>query len=361
MYDILNSQSVLDVLRPVEDPELRKSLVELNMIRNVKIEGGKVSFTLVLTTPACPLREFIVEDCKKAVEKLPGVTDISVEVTAETPQQKNLPDSNAPSRNQPPGVKNIIAVSSGKGGVGKSTVAVNIAVALAQTGAKVGLLDADIYGPNDPTMLGLADAEITVRSTETGEILEPAFNHGVKLVSMGFLIDRDQPVIWRGPMLNGVIRQFLYQVQWGEIDYLIVDMPPGTGDAQLTLTQSVPMAGAVIVTTPQNVALLDSRKGLRMFQQMNVTVLGIVENMSYFIPPDQPDKQYDIFGSGGGSKTAAELDVPLLGCVPLEISTRIGGDTGIPIVVSDPDSASAQAFKAIALAIAGKVSVAALT
>lgn len=356
MYDVLNSQSVLEVLRPVEDPELRKSLVELNMIRNVKIDSGKVSFTLVLTTPACPLREFIVEDCKKAIQKLPGVTDISVDVTAETPQQKSLPD-----RTGIDGVKNIIAVSSGKGGVGKSTVAVNIAVALAQTGAKVGLLDADIYGPNDPTMLGLAEAEISIRSTETGEILEPAFNHGVKLVSMGFLIDRDQPVIWRGPMLNGIIRQFLYQVQWGEIDYLIVDMPPGTGDAQLTLTQAVPMAGAVIVTTPQNVALLDSRKGLRMFQQMNVTVLGIIENMSYFIPPDQPDKQYDIFGSGGGSKTAAELEVPLLGCVPLEISTRIGGDTGIPIVVSDPDSASAKALKAIAQSIAAKVSVAALT
>ncbi|MEA5505425.1 Mrp/NBP35 family ATP-binding protein [Halotia wernerae UHCC 0503] len=356
MYDVLDSRSVLEVLQPVQDPELRKSLVELNMIRNVKIDGGKVSFTLVLTTPACPLREFIVEDCEKAVKKLPGVTEVNVEVTAETPQQKSLPD-----RIGVPGVKNILAVSSGKGGVGKSTVAVNIAVALAQTGAKVGLLDADIYGPNDPTMLGLANAQIVVRSTDKGEVLEPAFNHGVKLVSMGFLIDRDQPVIWRGPMLNGVIRQFLYQVEWGELDYLIVDMPPGTGDAQLTLTQAVPMSGAVIVTTPQTVALLDSRKGLKMFQQLNISVLGIVENMSYFIPPDMPDKQYDIFGSGGGSKTAAELGVPLLGCVPLEISTRVGGDNGVPIVVADPDSASAKALKAIALAIAGKVSVAALT
>jgi ATP-binding protein involved in chromosome partitioning len=356
MYDILDTHSVLEVLRPVQDPELRKSLVELNMIRNVKIDSGEVSFTLVLTTPACPLREFIVEDCKKAINQLPGVTNISVEVTAETPQQKSLPD-----RTGVKGVKNIIAVSSGKGGVGKSTVAVNIAVALAQTGAKVGLLDADIYGPNDPTMLGLNDVEIAVRSTATGDILEPAFNHGVKLVSMGFLIDRDQPVIWRGPMLNGVIRQFLYQVEWGELDYLIVDMPPGTGDAQLTLTQSVPMAGAVIVTTPQNVALLDSRKGLRMFEQMNVPILGIVENMSYFIPPDQPDKQYDIFGSGGGQKTASELDVPLLGCVPLEISTRIGGDIGVPIVVSAPNSASAKALKAIAQAVAAKVSVMALS
>ncbi len=356
MYDVLDSRSVLEVLRPVQDPELRKSLVELNMIRNVQIDGGTVSFTLVLTTPACPLREFIVEDCQKAVKQLPGVTDVAVEVTAETPQQKSLPD-----RNGVPGVKNIVAVSSGKGGVGKSTVAVNVAVALAQTGAKVGLLDADIYGPNDPTMLGLADAEIVVRSSDTGEVLEPAFNHGVKLVSMGFLIDRDQPVIWRGPMLNGVIRQFLYQVEWGELDYLIVDMPPGTGDAQLTLTQAVPMAGAVIVTTPQNVALLDSRKGLRMFQQMHVPVLGIVENMSYFIPPDMPDKQYDIFGSGGGEKTATELGVPLLGCVPLEMSTRLGGDSGVPIVVSEPDSPSAKALTDIALAIAGKVSVAALT
>jgi ATP-binding protein involved in chromosome partitioning len=356
MNSILNSQAILEVLRPVQDPELRKSLVELNMIRNVAVDGGKVSFTLVLTTPACPLREFIVEDCQKAVKTLPGVTDVVVEVTAETPKQKDLPD-----RNGVPGVKNIIAISSGKGGVGKSTVAVNVAVALAQTGAKVGLLDADIYGPNDPTMLGLSGASMVVRSHEGKEILEPAFNHGVKLVSMGFLIDRDQPVIWRGPMLNGVIRQFLYQVEWGELDYLIVDMPPGTGDAQLTLVQSVPMAGAVIVTTPQTVALLDSRKGLKMFQQLNVPVLGIVENMSYFIPPDMPDKQYDIFGSGGGAKTATELGVPLLGCVPIEINTRIGGDTGVPIVVGEPNSASASALRAIALAIAGKVSVMALS
>lgn len=356
MYDVVDANSVLEVLRPVQDPELRKSLVELNMIRNIKIDAGKVSFTLVLTTPACPLREFIVEDCQKAVKKLPGVTEVVVDVTAETPQQKGLPD-----RTGITGVKNIIAVSSGKGGVGKSTVAVNVAVALAQTGAKVGLLDADIYGPNDPTMLGLSDAQITTRLTEKGEVLEPAFNHGVKLVSMGFLIDRDQPVIWRGPMLNGIIRQFLYQVQWGELDYLIVDMPPGTGDAQLTLTQAVPIAGAVIVTTPQTVALLDSRKGLMMFQQMNIPILGIVENMSYFVPPDMPDKQYDIFGSGGGEKTAAQLGVPLLGCVPLEISTRIGGDSGVPIVVAEPESKSALALVAIAKEIAAKVSVAALT
>ncbi|MEP0911384.1 Mrp/NBP35 family ATP-binding protein [Leptolyngbya sp. ST-U4] len=355
MPTMLETSAILDVLRPVQDPELRKSLVELNMIRNVRVEGSKVSFTLVLTTPACPLREFIVEDCQKAVKTLPGVESVEVEVTAETPQQKSLPD-----RTGIAGVKNIIAVSSGKGGVGKSTVAVNIAVSLAQAGAKVGLIDADIYGPNAPTMLGLADAKIVVHQGSNGEVLEPAFNYGVKLVSMGFLIDPDQPVVWRGPMLNGIIRQFLYQVQWGDLDYLIVDLPPGTGDAQLTLAQAVPMAGAVIVTTPQTVALLDARRGLRMFQQLQVPILGIVENMSYFVPPDLPDRQYDIFGSGGGEKTAKELGLPLLGCIPLELPVREGGDRGVPIVVNDPESPSAKAITAIAQQVAARVSVAAL-
>ncbi|VXD19049.1 Mrp/NBP35 family ATP-binding protein [Planktothrix paucivesiculata] len=353
---MLDINTVLEVLRPVQDPELQKSLVELNMIRNLKIQGGEVSFTLVLTTPACPLREFIVEDCQKAVKQLPGVENVVVDVTAETPQQKALPD-----RQGIAGVKNILAISSGKGGVGKSTVAVNVAVALAKMGAKVGLIDADIYGPNDPTMLGLADAQVMVQQSPQGEILEPAFNHGVKLVSMAFLIDKDQPVIWRGPMLNGVIRQFLYQVNWGELDYLLVDMPPGTGDAQLTMAQAVPMSGVVIVTTPQLVSLLDSRKGLKMFQQLGVSVLGIVENMSYFIPPDAPEKKYDIFGSGGGAKTAQELGVPLLGSIPLEMPVREGGDTGVPIVISAPNSAAALELTAIAKRIAGKVSVFALT
>lgn len=356
MLKTLDASQILEVLRPVQDPELRKSLVDLNMIRNVKVDGGDVAFTLVLTTPACPLRQFIVEDCERAVKTLPGVETVTVEVTAETPQQKALPD-----RTGIAGVKNILAVSSGKGGVGKSTVAVNVAVALAQAGAKVGLIDADIYGPNAPTMLGLADAKVMVQQGASGEVLEPAFNYGVKLVSMGFLIDPDQPVIWRGPMLNGIIRQFLYQVRWGELDYLIVDMPPGTGDAQLTLAQAVPMAGAVIVTTPQTVALLDARRGLRMFQQMQVPVLGIVENMSYFIPPDLPDRQYDLFGSGGGERTAKELNLPLLGCVPLEMLLREGGDRGIPIVVDRPESASAKALTEIAQQIAARVSVAALS
>ncbi|WP_267384194.1 Mrp/NBP35 family ATP-binding protein [Cyanobacterium sp. uoEpiScrs1] len=353
---MFDTQSVLEVLRPIQDPELQKSLVDLNMIRNVIIDGSRVSFTLVLTTPACPLKEFIVKDCQKAIKQLPGVTTVEVKVTAEIPQQKMLP-----SQQHVAGIKNIIAISSGKGGVGKSTVAVNIAVALAQTGAKVGLLDADIYGPNTPIMLGLADAGFKIEHMSHGEVPEPAFNHGVKIVSMGFLIDTDQPVIWRGPMLNGIIRQFLYQFSWGTLDYLVVDMPPGTGDAQLTLAQAVPMAGAVIVTTPQTVSLLDARRGLRMFQQLGVNVLGLVENMSYFIPPDLPNRTYDIFGSGGGEKASIELNIPLLGCIPLEIALREGGDQGIPIVKAAPESVSAKVLTSIAQQIAAKVSVAALT
>jgi len=352
---MLNNQAILEILRPVQDPELQKSLVDLNMIRNINITEGQVSFTLVLTTPACPLRELIVADCQKAVKQLPGVTDVKVTVTAETPQQKGVPERQSPS-----GVKNIIAISSGKGGVGKSTIAVNVAVALAKAGAKVGLLDADIYGPNTPTMLGLSNTSVTARPSPQGDILEPAYNHGVKLVSMGFLLDLDQPVIWRGPMLNGIVRQFLYQVDWGDLDYLLVDMPPGTGDVQLTLSQSVPLAGAVIVTTPQTVSLLDARRGLKMFQQMGVKVLGIVENMSYFVPPDQPEKSYDIFGSGGGSKASKELGVELLGCIPLEIDLREGGDRGIPIVIGQPKSHSALALINLSQKIAAAVSVAAL-
>jgi ATP-binding protein involved in chromosome partitioning len=352
---MLDTNSVLEALRPVQDPELKKSLVELDMIRNVQVDGGNVSFTLVLTTPACPLREFIVEDCQKAVKQLSDVEEVEVEVTSSTPQQKPLPDKQSIE-----GVKNILAISSGKGGVGKSSVAVNVAVALAQKGAKVGLLDADIYGPNAPSMLGLEDAQVKVQQGEQGEVLEPAFNYGVKLVSMAFLIDPDQPVIWRGPMLNGVIRQFLYQVQWGELDYLIVDMPPGTGDAQLTMAQAVPMSGAVIVTTPQHVSLMDSRRGLKMFQELGVSLLGLVENMSYFIPPDLPDRKYDLFGSGGGEKASEELNVPLLGGIPLELSLRERGDRGMPIVIAEPDSASAKALSEIAEQIAAKVSIAAL-
>ncbi len=352
----LTSAAIFEALRPVQDPELRRSLVELNMIRNVVVEDHRIAFTLVLTTPACPLREFIVEDCKSAIRNLGFEDAIDVEVTAETPRSPSLPD-----RQEVAGVRNIIAVSSGKGGVGKTSIAVNMALGLAQTGARVGIVDADIYGPNVPQMLGLQGQRIRVQKDEDGtEHVEPMFNYGVQMVSMGLLIDRDQPVIWRGPMLNGVIRQFLYQVSWGELDYLIVDMPPGTGDAQLTLAQAVPIAGVVIVTTPQTVALLDARKGLNMFRQLQVPILGIVENMSYFIPPDQPDKQYDIFGSRGGEAAAQELQVPLLGRIPLEIRLRECGDEGVPIVLAEPESASAMALVQMAKVVAGKVSMLAL-
>ncbi len=271
---------------------------------------------------------------------------------SQIPQQKSVPD-----RVGIDGVKNIIAISSGKGGVGKSTVSVNVAVALAQLGARVGLIDSDIYGPNAPIMLGLVGTK--AKMPEGGKLTPPS-NHGVKVVSMAFFIDPDQPLPWRGPMLNGVIRQFLYEVDWGELDYLIVDLPPGTGDAQLTLAQAVPMAGAVIVTTPQDVAIADARKGLRMFEKFT-TILGVVENMSYFIPPDMPDRKYDIFGSDGGQKLASELQIPLLGCIPLEIPVRVGGDAGQPIVVSDPDSAAAKELVSIAEAIAARAKVLALS
>lgn len=358
MQRIIQKDEILEVLKPVQDPELRRSLVEMNMIRNVEIQGGDVSFTLVLTTPACPLREMIVDDCKRAVRTIDGVQTVDITVTAETPKAKGLPD-----RQGIPGVKNIIAISSGKGGVGKTTVSVNVAVALAQSGALVGILDADIYGPNVPLMLGLQGQVLSARHDDAGTPTAylPLYNYGVKVVSMGFLVPEEQPITWRGPMLNGQIRQFLYQVDWGELDYLIIDLPPGTGDAQLTLIQAVPLAGAVIVTTPQLVALLDAKKGLRMFQDVGVPVLGIVENMSFFIPPDQPDKQYDIFSSGGGERTAKELGLPLLGCLPLEMPVREAGDRGVPIVMARPDSASAKAFTKLAQMIAAKVSVAALT
>ena len=353
----LTPEAILDVLRPVQDPELRKSLVELNMIRNVQVTGEDVAFTLVLTTPACPLREFIVDECKDAIRTLGAVGEIDVEVTAETPKfVSSLPDKQGIE-----GVRNIIAVTSGKGGVGKSTVSSNLAVALAQTGARVGILDADIYGPNMPLMLGVQGQPVEVEKTPDGqEVLYPVEAHGIKLVSMSFLIDPDQPVVWRGPMLNAIIRRFLYDVSWGELDYLVVDMPPGTGDAQLTLAQAVPIAGAVIVTTPQPVALHDARKGLKMFEQLGVPILGIVENMTYFIPPDMPEKCYDLFGSGGGEKTARELGIPLLGAVPLEIQLREQGDSGQPITLSHPESESAKALMAIAKTVAGKVSVQAL-
>jgi ATP-binding protein involved in chromosome partitioning len=349
---MLDTNAVLEALRPVNDPELPKSLVELDMIRQVTVTDGAVGFDLVLRTLASPWQGVITDNCQQVVLKLAGVKSVDINVTVEIPAQKEVVD-----RVGIAGVKNIIAISSGKGGVGKSTVSANVAVALAQMGAKVGLLDADIYGPNAPIMFGLAGTRAVMPKDKN---LEPPIAHGVKLISMSFFVDADQPLPWRGPMLNGVIRQFIYEVAWGELDYLIVDLPPGTGDAQLTLAQAVPMAGAVIVTTPQNVAIADARKGLRMFEKFT-TILGVVENMSYFVPPDQPDKQYDIFGSDGGKKLAAELQIPLLGCIPLEIPVREGGDAGQPIVISAPASAAAKALVAVAQSIAARAAVVALS
>ncbi len=322
------------------------------MIADVIVrENGVASFTLLLVDGVKnPQRDRLINECKAAVKSLAGIKDVWVKVgTLE--QTTSKPQGGIGQ------IKQIIAVSSGKGGVGKTTVAVNLAVSLADMGAKVGIMDADIYGPNVPAMLGVQDSKLQVWRNDQGmDVIEPAFNYGVKIVSMAFLIERDQPVIWRGPMLNGVINQFFNQVDWGELDYLVVDLPPGTGDAQITLVQAAPMAGAIIVTTPQNVALLDARKGLKMFQNLGIRVLGIVENMSYFIPPDLPDRSYDIFGSGGGKKTALELGVPLLGCIPLEIDLRTGGDRGVPIVLSQPESASAKALRSIAKDLVDKLS-----
>jgi ATP-binding protein involved in chromosome partitioning len=344
-------------LNAVQDAGSGRSLIELGWIQAPRMVGDRAVFRLALPGFAQAQRDRIAAEARAALLALDGVADVQIEVAqpagaapigaaghgapAAAPGQ--LPD-----RQAIPGVRQVIAVSSGKGGVGKSTVAVNLACALAASGLKVGLLDADIYGPNAPTMLGVADRTPEVRGEGAQQVLTPIETCGIAMVSMGLLIQENQPVIWRGPMLNGIIRQFLYQVDWGERDVVIVDLPPGTGDAQLTVAQAVPMAGVIIVTTPQQVSLQDARRGLAMFLQMGVTVLGVVENMSAFIPPDAPEKRYALFGSGGGARLAEEAGVPLLAELPLEMPVREGGDAGRPVVLSHPESASAQAFRALA-------------
>lgn len=363
MPNLPDSQSILQVLAPIQETQQGKRLVELDAIRDITIKPtGVVSFSLVLANPNSPHKDTLIKQCKEAIKTLPGVKDVWVKIISEAPAPGNSTQpASAPKGIA--GIKHILAISSGKGGVGKTTVSVNVAVSLAEMGAKVGLLDADIYGPNVPLMMGLDDYRFSQDDITTGpdgvDVVEPAFNHGVKVVSRAFTHGH-QPLAWRGPMLHGIINQFLNQVNWGALDYLIVDMPPGTGDAQLTLIQAVPLAGAVIVTTPQTVSLLDSRKGLQMFEGMGKSVLGIVENMSYFIPPDLPEKKYDIFGSDGGARTSAELGISLLGCIPLEMGVREGGDRGIPIVLGYPESASAKALREVARAIASKLPVPAL-
>ena len=346
----LTEQLILDSLRQIKDPDLHKDIVTLGFIRDLKIDGGNVSFRIVLTTPACPVKAEMESAAKEIVSALPGVTAVAVTMDAEVPKGRGLGEKLVIE-----GVRNIIAVSSGKGGVGKSTVAVNLAVSLALDGARVGLMDADVYGPNVPIMLGASEARPEVDVNK----LIPIEAFGVKFMSMALLQPGDKPMIVRGPILHGLVKQFLSDVKWGELDYLIVDMPPGTGDVQLSLAQLVPVQGAVLVTTPQNVAVADVRRALRMFETVAIPVLGIVENMSYFIAPDTGTR-YNIFGEGGGQTLAHTYHVPFLGAVPLGIEVREGGDRGVPVVVSQPDSPQAQAFRKVTEEVARQVSIEAM-
>jgi ATP-binding protein involved in chromosome partitioning len=347
---IPSEQNILNALRTVKDPDLHKDIVTLNFIKDLKIEGGKVSFTIELTTPACPVKDRMEQWAREAVLKVDGVREVDILMSSSVSK-----GAVAAGKQSIDGIKNIIAVGSGKGGVGKTTVTVNLAIALAQTGAAVGLMDADIYGPNVPLMMGIAGKPYAVENR-----IQTLSNYGVRVMSMGFLTSDDTPLIWRGPMLHNVIQQFLRQVDWGQLDYLLIDLPPGTGDVQLSLTQTVPLMGAVIVSTPQDVALQDARKAILMFRQVRVDVLGIVENMSYFQCPKCNERTH-IFSHGGGAITAANFGVPFLGEVPLNTSLREGGDTGKPVVASDPGSPVAIAFKEIAEKVAAQVSIANLT
>lgn len=348
--DKVEESQVLEALGTVIEPELHRDLVTLDMISDVQIDGSQVDFKITLTTPACPLRSQIEEESRAAVMKIPGVESVNVRFDSNVPQDNRLFDQIQLR------AKNAVAVASGKGGVGKSTVAANLAVSISQDGAKVGLLDADVYGPNIPLMLGVAGQRPRVMN----ERIMPVEAYGVKIMSMAFLVDEEQPVIWRGPMLHGAIRQFLTDVEWGELDYLIVDLPPGTGDAQLSLAQSLPLTGGVVVTTPQDVALADVVKGIGMFKQLKVPVLGVIENMSYFVAPDTGNR-YEIFGHGGGEKVSERMGVPFLGEVPIDQTVREGGDTGKPIVVQAPDSPAGKALRDIGQSLAAKISVLHLT
>jgi ATP-binding protein involved in chromosome partitioning len=326
---------VMAELSKVMEPELHRDIVSLKMVRDLSIEGSKAGLTLMLTTPACPLKDQIESDVRQAVLRVPGITEVAIKMDASIPTDRRV------SGQLQLDIKNLIAVSSGKGGVGKSTIAANLAVALRQTGASIGLMDADILGPNLPLMMGID------RLPPAGsEKVAPAEAYGVKVMSMGFLVDPNKPVIWRGPMIHSAIRQFFTDVEWGSLDYMIIDLPPGTGDAQLTLAQSVPLAGAIIVTQPQEVALGDALRGLAMFEHLNVPILGIVENMSG-----------EFFGAGGGERLARERSVPFLGSIPLDPQVRIGGDNGKPIVILAPDSPAAQALTRCAQEVAARISV----
>ncbi len=347
----ITEQIILESLKQIIDPDLRKDIVTLGFVKDIEIKDGDVSFRVVLTTPACPVKEEMETQATEIVRNLAGVKSVKVTMDAEVPKGRGLAN-NVTIQN----VKNIIAVSSGKGGVGKSTVAVNLAVALAQDGAKVGIMDADVYGPNVPLMLGIAHKQPEIFNNK----IMPVEAFGVKVISMAMLAPPDKPMVLRGPMLHGIVRQFLSDVDWGELDYLVVDMPPGTGDVQLSLAQLVPVQGAVLVTTPQNVSIADVRRALKMFEQVSVPLLGIVENMSYFTPPDMPEKRYNIFGEGGGKNLADEYDVPFLGEIPIGMEVREAGDKGTPVVISNPDSPQAIAFMKVAEEVARQVSIEAM-
>ena len=353
----LTEELILKALSTVQEPELGGDLVSRKMIQNVRIDGDHVHFTVDLTTPACPLKDQIKQECEAAIERIAGVapTHVTIEWTSSVRPRGGVLDKAAI-----PGVSHVIAVSAGKGGVGKSTVSTNLAVALAQEGARVGLLDADVYGPSIPLMMGAVGQHPSATSRADGQqVMLPVEAHGIKMISIGFLVDDSQPVIWRGPMVSQLLRQFLYQVDWGELDYLIIDMPPGTGDVALTLTQSlqnVGLTGAVTVTTPQDVATLDVLKSMEMFKKVNVPLLGIIENMAYFVAPDTGTR-YDIFGSGGAARLADRLDVPLLAQIPIGMSIRIGGDSGAPAVTSALPDAYAETFREAARQLAARVSV----
>lgn len=348
MSPTVNEASVLEALKAVRDPDLNRDIVALKFVKNLQIDGGRVSFVIELTTPACPVKDKMREQARAVVAAIPGVTEVNVEMTAQVRAAVPADMSKAPV----PGVKNIIAVGAGKGGVGKTTVAVNLAIALSQAGGRVAMIDGDIYGPNVPIMLG-----INTQLTTDGEKIVPAEQYGIKLVSMAFLTGDDAPVIWRGPMLHGVIQQFFREVRWDAVDYLIVDMPPGTGDIALSLSQTVPVSGSVVVTTPQTVSVADTRRAVRMYQKLNVPTLGLIENMSHFVCP-QCRHESDIFGKGGGEALAQELSVPFLGRIPIYEPIRIGGDTGVPVTVGDKTSPAAAAFRYAAEQLAAQLSIA---
>jgi len=349
----ITSEQVRNVLKTVNDPELHRDIVTLGMVKDVAVDGGKVDLVIELTTPACPMKDQIRNDIEKAVGTLGEVEQINVEFTADV--KKSTPQQQARDSNPLPQVKNIIAIGAGKGGVGKSTVAVNVAVGLARSGAAVGLLDGDIYGPSLPTLMGLHDLEPKVGE---GNMFQPFDRHGVRCMTIGCMVDDEKPLIWRGPMAHGAFRQLATQTQWGELDYLIIDLPPGTGDVPLTMSQILPLTGAVVVCTPQKVAQDDARRAVRMFQQLNIDVLGIVENMSYFIGDD--GKEYDIFGKGGAEMMATDMAVPFLGYIPINTALRSNGDAGNPTANFEDDSKLAGELETVVTSLAGQVSVAAM-